>query len=113
MKTLTLDDRLYSALEEQAETTGRAIDELATEAIELWLAVGDLDEEELAEIEAAVRDWEENGGNATESGDSGSAPYSFFHIARNMNLDGPPDWSARLDEYLYGEPCDARDRRTA
>ena len=64
--TLTLDDRLYSALEEQAETTGRAIDELAAEAIELWLVVGDLDEEELAEIEAAVRDWEENGGMEAE-----------------------------------------------
>ena len=22
-----------------------------------------------------------------------------------MNLDGPPDWSARLDDYLYGRPC--------
>ena len=36
-------------------------------------------------------------------------PYSFFENALNMNLDGPPDWSARLDDYLYGEPCDAKD----
>ena len=44
-----------------------------------------------------------------ESGDSGAAPYSFFHTALGMNLDGPSDWSTRLDDYLYGEPCDAKD----
>ena len=38
-----------------------------------------------------------------------AAPYSFFDIALNMNLDGPPDWSARLDDYLYGEPCYTKD----
>jgi len=27
---------------------------------------------------------------------------SFLHVARSLNLDGPPDWSSRLDEYLYG-----------
>ena len=36
-------------------------------------------------------------------------PYSFFHTASKMNLDGPPDLSARLHDYLYGEPCDAKD----
>lgn len=46
---------------------------------------------------------------AIEPDDSSSAPYSFFDTALSMNLDGPPDWSARLDDYLYGEPCDARD----
>jgi hypothetical protein len=28
----------------------------------------------------------------------------FFETAMALNLDGPPDWSERLEEYLYGEP---------
>ncbi len=62
MKILTLDDRLYSALEEQSEATGRPISDLAAEAIESWLFDDELDEAELAEIEAVERDWRENGG---------------------------------------------------
>ena len=27
---------------------------------------------------------------------------SFLRTARALNLDGPPDWSANLEEYLYG-----------
>ncbi len=61
MKTLDLDDELYSALQKQAETTGHTVDELAAEAIGLWLAVSNLDDEELAEIDAALREWEERG----------------------------------------------------
>lgn len=30
------------------------------------------------------------------------APYSFLDVAQSLNLDGPPDWSEKLDEYLYG-----------
>lgn len=26
---------------------------------------------------------------------------SFLRTARSLNLQGPPDWSARIDEYLY------------
>ena len=37
MKTLTLDDKLYSYLQECSEETGRTISELAAEAIESWL----------------------------------------------------------------------------
>ncbi len=62
MKTLTLNDKLYSALEEYSEETGRPISELAAEAIESWLSDEELDEAELAEIEAVERDWQENGG---------------------------------------------------
>lgn len=32
-------------------------------------------------------------------------PYSFLHLARSLNLEGPVDWSENLDEYLYGERC--------
>jgi hypothetical protein len=33
---------------------------------------------------------------------------SFLRVARSLNLEGPPDWSSRLDEYLYGR-TDAAD----
>ncbi len=29
-------------------------------------------------------------------------PTSFLQTARSLNLEGPSDWSERLDEYLYG-----------
>jgi predicted DNA-binding antitoxin AbrB/MazE fold protein len=28
--------------------------------------------------------------------------YSFLDTAASLNLEGPPDWSERIDEYLYG-----------
>ena len=28
--------------------------------------------------------------------------YSFFRTARALNLEGPSDWSARFEDYLYG-----------
>lgn len=31
------------------------------------------------------------------------SPVSFLRTARSLSVDGPPDWSARLDDYLYGE----------
>jgi predicted DNA-binding antitoxin AbrB/MazE fold protein len=27
---------------------------------------------------------------------------SFLKVARSLRLQGPPDWSSRLDDYLYG-----------
>ena len=27
---------------------------------------------------------------------------SFLRTARALHLEGPPDWSANIDEYLYG-----------
>ena len=35
-------------------------------------------------------------------------PLSFLDTARNLELDGPSDWSIRLEEYLYGEITDAK-----
>ena len=29
-------------------------------------------------------------------------PESFLNTARSLQLDGPPDWSEKLNEYLYG-----------
>lgn len=31
-----------------------------------------------------------------------SGPYSFLDVAQSIDLDGPPDWATKLDEYLYG-----------
>ena len=62
MKTLPLDDKLYSALKEYSEETGRPISDLAAEAIESWLLEEELDETELAQIEAAEREYQEEGG---------------------------------------------------
>jgi predicted DNA-binding antitoxin AbrB/MazE fold protein len=32
----------------------------------------------------------------------GEEPLSFLDVALRLQLDGPPDWSQNLDEYLYG-----------
>ena len=41
----------------------------------------------------------------TETDESPPAS-SFLRTAQGLNLDGPPDWSSRLDDYLYGESGD-------
>lgn len=35
----------------------------------------------------------------TSKGDSDS----FLRVARSLNLEGPTDWSSRLDHYLYSD----------
>ena len=37
---------------------------------------------------------------STTSGNS-EEPVSFLRLARALNLEGPSDWSANLDKYLY------------
>ena len=34
---------------------------------------------------------------------------SFLDTAMSMNLEGPPDWSERLEDYLYGTPDNSND----
>lgn len=29
--------------------------------------------------------------------------YLFLRTVRSLNLDGPPDWSSRWEEYTYGD----------
>ena len=53
MKTLTLEDDLYEALEEEAHRVGRTVGEIVAEAASSWLADVQLDEGERAEIDAA------------------------------------------------------------
>ena len=31
----------------------------------------------------------------------------FLKVARSLELEGPPDWSARLDDFLYAPAPDA------
>jgi hypothetical protein len=31
------------------------------------------------------------------------AATSFLETAKSLNLDGPSDWSSRMDHYLYGD----------
>lgn len=33
--------------------------------------------------------------------ESNGAPISFLKAARSLRLQGPPDWSERLEDYLY------------
>lgn len=37
------------------------------------------------------------------------ATASFLQTAQALNLEGPADWSARLEEYLYGEAPQGED----
>jgi hypothetical protein len=39
---------------------------------------------------------------ADERGSESFPPGSFLDVARSLKIDGPPDWSARVDHYLYG-----------
>ena len=34
-----------------------------------------------------------------------SPPRSFLRTARALNLEGPSDWSEKIDDYLYGTPA--------
>jgi hypothetical protein len=34
--------------------------------------------------------------------ETSSPPSSFLGTARTIKIQGPPDWSTRLDDYLYG-----------
>ena len=101
MRTLTIDDKLYSYLQERSEETGRPIDELATDAIKLWLLGLKTSKAELSKKVPAERDSQTTESEMPPIGE----PYSSFHVMRNMNLDGPPDWSTRLEDYLYGKSC--------
>ena len=38
--------------------------------------------------------------------EKGSPARSFLETARSLNLDGPADWSEKVDDYLYGRSHD-------
>lgn len=37
---------------------------------------------------------------------AGTQPTSFLRTARALNLQGPADWSAKLEDHLYGDATD-------
>lgn len=38
----------------------------------------------------------------TEEGDDDVGATTFFAVARSLSIEGPTDWSARINHYLYG-----------
>ncbi|MYD66725.1 MAG: hypothetical protein F4X26_12225 [Chloroflexi bacterium] len=62
MKTMTVEDRLYGALEKAATRDGRPVQDLLTEAIESWLADAALDDADRAVIERSRAEAAEQGG---------------------------------------------------
>ncbi|MCY4622398.1 MAG: hypothetical protein OXD34_11290 [bacterium] len=62
MKTMTVDDGLYTALEAAADRNGRPVQELVDEAIGSWLADTAADEADHTAIERARAEAAEQGG---------------------------------------------------
>ncbi len=62
MKTMTVADDLYSALETAADRTGQSVQDLVTEALEAWLNDVAMDDAERSKIEAARAEANEQGG---------------------------------------------------
>ena len=62
MKTMSVDDGLYGALQAASDRDGRPIQELVIEAIVSWLADATMDEADHEAIEAARREAAEQGG---------------------------------------------------
>lgn len=62
MKTMTVEDSLYGALEAASDRDGRPVQELLNEAIESWLADAALDDADHSAIERSRREATEQGG---------------------------------------------------
>lgn len=45
----------------------------------------------------------------TEESEAPKRAHSFLDIASQLNLEGPEDWSAKIEDYLYGHPDERRD----
>ena len=62
MKTMSVDDGLYGALEAEASRCGRSVEALVHEAIASWLAEAAMDEADRPAIERARAEAAEQGG---------------------------------------------------
>lgn len=62
MKTMSVDDGLFSALEAAAELSGRTVQELVNEALVSWLADAAMDDAEYTAIKKARAEAVEQGG---------------------------------------------------
>lgn len=56
----------------------------------------------LVTVESGVEKEPADPGIALPAGVVMGAPYSFLKYAQSLQLEGPEDWSERLEEYLYG-----------
>jgi predicted DNA-binding antitoxin AbrB/MazE fold protein len=52
-------------------------------------------------VEAATQP--NSAGSATDDDPKLGEPYSFLKVLRSIRIEGPPDWSANVDKYLYGD----------
>ena len=59
--------------------------------------------EKQEEVLEFVKTISRQGAPANKSG----KPYAFLETAMRLKLQGPPDWSENLDDYLYGDKKDA------
>ena len=67
MKTMTVEDRLYGALEEASIRNGRPVEDLLNEAIESWLADAAIDDADRSAIERSRAEAAERGGVESEA----------------------------------------------
>jgi hypothetical protein len=82
--------RLIGTLEQEDSALGAARPSCAATA-------RDLNAEQVTSERESVDDTTEH---------TQTAPTSFFDVARSIQIEGPPDWSERLDHYLYGGMVD-------
>ena len=62
MRSMTVDDSLYSALEAAAERDGRPVQDLLNDAIESWLADAAMDDADHDAVAQARAEFVERGG---------------------------------------------------
>lgn len=67
MKTMTVDDSLYQALEEAANRNERPVQDLLNEAIESWLAEAAMDDADHSAIERSRAEASRRGGVESEA----------------------------------------------
>ena len=67
MKTMSVDDSLYAALEAASDRSGRTVHQLVNEAIVSWLSEAAMDDAKYAAIEDARAEAAEQGGVEFES----------------------------------------------
>ena len=66
MKTMTVPDSLYGALEEVANRNGRPVQDLLNEAIESWLVDAAMDDADHSAIERSRAEASQRGGVESE-----------------------------------------------
>lgn len=91
----TGDDEL-DAVEEEIAALRRRLDEARGQPIEKLSAA---ETGTIALLESNTRSLGSPSADMTEAT---SREVSAFDIALSMDLEGPPDWSERIDHYLYG-----------